>query len=308
MTSPTLLTIGQFPPSMQRVVDAEFDAHDEAAVQGSAALQGAVRAILTRSNYRVDAAWLDRLPKLAVIATSGVGHDGIPVAAARERGVVVTNTPGLLDAAVAELAIGLLLALLRRIPAADRFVREGGWRDGLFPLSSGLSGKRVGIVGLGRIGTGIARRLAGFEVEIAYTGTAPKPAAGLPFVASVGALADRSDVLIVCCRGGESTRGLVDAGVLARLGADGVLVNVARGTVVDEVALVAALASGTIRGAALDVFADEPLGDSPLRTLPNVVLSPHAGSATEETRRVMLRLALDNIHRVLAGEPALTPV
>ena len=299
-----ILKIGSFPEAMQRVIDAEFACHDEAEVGQSVELHGRIRAIVTRSNYAVPLALVQALPRLAVIATSGVGHDGIPVAAAKARGVVVTNTPGVLDGAVSELAIGLLLALLRKIPDADRFVRAGGWSEGLYPLTTGLAGKRVG---LGRIGRGIARRLAGFDVEIAYTGTR---AQDLPygFVAEVGALAEASDILIVCCRGGEATRHLIDAGVLERLGPEGFLVNVARGSVVDEAALTAALAAGRLRGAALDVFETEPLADSPLRRLDNTVFSPHAGSATEETRRVMLRLALDNIHRVLAGQPALTPV
>ena len=302
-----ILQIGSFPEAMQRVIDAEFACHDAAEVERSTELHGRIRAIVTRSNYAVPLALVQALPRLAVIATSGVGHDGIPVAAAKARGVVVTNTPGVLDGAVSELAIGLLLALLRKIPDADRFVRAGGWSEGLYPLTTGLAGKRVGIVGLGRIGRGIARRLAGFDVEIAYTGTRPQD---LPysFVAEVGALAEASDILIVCCRGGEATRHLIDAAVLERLGPEGFLVNVARGSVVDEAALTAALAAGRLRGAALDVFETEPLADSPLRRLDNTVFSPHAGSATEETRRVMLRLALDNIHRVLAGQPALTPV
>jgi len=302
-----ILKIGSFPEAMQRVIDAEFACHDAAEVERSTELHGRIRAIVTRSNYAVPLALVQALPRLAVIATSGVGHDGIPVAAAKARGVVVTNTPGVLDGAVSELAIGLLLALLRKIPDADRFVRAGGWSEGLYPLTTGLAGKRVGIVGLGRIGRGIARRLAGFDVEIAYTGTR---AQDLPygFVAEVGALAEASDILIVCCRGGEATRHLIDAGVLERLGPEGFLVNVARGSVVDEAALTAALAAGRLRGAALDVFETEPLADSPLRRLANTVFSPHAGSATEETRRVMLRLALDNIHRVLAGQPALTPL
>jgi lactate dehydrogenase-like 2-hydroxyacid dehydrogenase len=302
-----ILKIGVFPEEMQRVIDTEFECHSEDDVRASPALAGVVRAIITRSNYVIPAEWLERLPKLNIISTSGVGYDGIPIAAARDRKVVVSNTPGVLDGAVSELAIALLLAMLRKIPASDRFVREGEWSAGAFPLTSGLAGKKVGIVGLGRIGQGIARRLAGFDVSIAYSASAPKQVP-YEFFREVTALAAHADILVVCCPGGAATRHLINAEVLSQLGPQGYVVNVSRGSVVDEAALVEALTNRSIRGAALDVFESEPLTDSPLTKLPNTVLTPHAGSATEETRRVMLRLALDNIHRVLRGEAALTPV
>jgi lactate dehydrogenase-like 2-hydroxyacid dehydrogenase len=307
MQTPAVLQLGQFPPALQDIIDSEFpfrmaeaDIHDA----GKAAQIGA---ILTRSNQAIPAQLLERLPALRVIATSGVGYDGIPVAAARGRGVVVTNTPGVLDAAVGELAVGLLLALLRKLPDADRFVRSGAWADGVFPLASGLAGKRVGIVGLGRIGQAVAQRLAGFEVTISYTGSRPKDVP-YTYVDSLADMARQADILVVSCPGGEATRHLINTEILQRLGANGYLVNVSRGSVVDEAALVAALENGTIRGAALDVFEQEPLTGSRLAALPNTVLTPHVGSATEETRWKMLRLALDNIHAVLAGKPALTPV
>ncbi|MCC8392798.1 hypothetical protein LJ656_09375 [Paraburkholderia sp. MMS20-SJTR3] len=203
--------------------------------------------------------------------------------------------------------LGLLLSLLRRIPSADRFVRDDAWAHELFPLTSSLAGKRIGIVGLGRIGQGIARRLTGFDVEIAYGGSKVE---GVPYVmfSDVQQLAAFADILIVCCPGGDRTRHLIDGAVLSVLGSSGFLVNVSRGTVVDEAALIDALENGLIRGAALDVFEKEPLIGSRLATFSNVVLTPHAGSATEETRHTMLRLALDNIHRVLDGSCALTPV
>lgn len=302
-----VLRIGEFPEALQRAIDAELDCHDEARVMADAALRGRIRAIVTRSQYPVAPAWFERLPALAIVATSGVGYDGIPLAAARERGIVVTNTPGVLDAAVAELAVGLLLALLREIPAMERHLRDGGWARAPYPLTTGLAGKRVGIVGLGRIGLGIAARLAPFGAELAYCGRERRPVPYAYFPDPV-ALAEQVDILVVSCPGGAATRHLIDARVLAGLGHDGFLVNVSRGSVVDEAALVTALQRGTIRGAALDVFETEPLVDSPLLTMPNCVLSPHAGSATVETRRIMLRLMLDNVHRVLGGEPALTPV
>ena len=304
---PATLQIGVFPPEHQAVIGGELDCHAEQDIRRDAALKARIQVILTRSNYTVPASLLDELPNVKVIATSGVGYDGIPLAQAQARGIVVTNTPGVLDAAVSELALGLLLALLRNIPGADSFVRAGHWRQGIFTLGSSLAGKTVGIVGLGRIGLGIARRLAGFDVEIAYTGGNAKPVP-YRFVPDLLELAADSDVLILSCPGGEKTRHLVDAAVLERLGPGGFLVNVARGTVVDEAALVAALERKALRGAALDVFEHEPLENSKLLRMDNVILAPHMGSATEETRRIMLRLALDNIHNVLDGKAALTPV
>ena len=310
MTSDTrepVLRIGLFDAVQQDVIDADFRCVCEAEIAADGALRGAVRAIVTRSNYQVRAEVIDRLPALRVIATSGVGYDGIPVAHAAKRGIVVTNTPGVLDAAVCELGIGLLLALLRQIPAADRHVRGGAWREHNFPLTTSLAGKRVGIVGLGRIGMGIAQRLTPFGVDLAYTGT---QRASLPYryCESPLALAASVDILILTCRATEQNRHLVDATILAALGPNGYLLNMARGSVVDEAALGEALKTGTIRGAALDVFESEPLADSPLSALPNVLLSPHAGSATRETRAVMLGLMLDNVRAVLGGRAALTPV
>ncbi|MBU9681880.1 2-hydroxyacid dehydrogenase [Burkholderia gladioli] len=307
MPHPNVLQIGEFPSAQQDIIDAEVRRYAEEDLQRDPAVSEGIEAILTRSSYQVPASLLASLPNLKIIATSGVGFDGIPLDAARSRGVVVTNTPGVLDAAVCELAIGLLLSLLRRIPSADRFVRDEAWAHELFPLTSSLAGKRIGIVGLGRIGQGIARRLAGFDVEIAYCGSKVE---GLPYamISDVRELASFADILIVCCPGGDRTRHLIDGVVLSALGSSSFLVNVSRGTVVDEAALIDALENGLIRGAALDVFEKEPLIGSRLTTLSNVVLTPHAGSATEETRHTMLRLALDNIHRVLDGSCALTPV
>lgn len=301
------LQIGVFPPGHQAVIDSELDCHTEQDIRHDAALKERIRAILMRSNYTVPVSLLDELPNLQVISTSGVGYDGIPLAQATARGIVVTNTPGVLDAAVSELAVGLLLALLRNLPGADGFVRTGQWQRGIFTLGSSLAGKNVGIVGLGRIGLGIARRLAGFDVRIAYTGGNSKPVP-YRFVPDILQLATDSDILVLSCPGGEKTHHLVDAAVLERLGPGGFLVNVARGTVVDEAALVAALERKVLRGAAMDVFEKEPLDNSRLMRMDNVILTPHMGSATEETRRIMLRLALDNIHNVLNGRPALTPV
>lgn len=302
-----VLQVGEFPSAQQQVIDAELQRYSEGDLQRNPALAEKIEAILTRSSYQVPATLVSRLPKLRIISTSGVGFDGVPLAVTRSNGVVVTHTPGVLDAAVCELAIGLLLSLLRHIPSADRFVREGAWANHLFPLTLSLAGKKVGIVGLGRIGQGIARRLAAFDVDIAYCGQEIKQSP-YTFMSDLQTLATFADILILCCPGGEKTCHLIDSAVLSCLGPQGVLVNVSRGSVVNETDLIEALENRLIRGAALDVFEKEPLIESRLAALDTVVLTPHVGSATEETRHAMLRLALDNIHNVLAGQAPLTPI
>jgi lactate dehydrogenase-like 2-hydroxyacid dehydrogenase len=301
-----LVKVGEFAPELQVQIDREFKCISPEAVLGNERLRCTVRGIITRSNCRVPVELIEQLPSLQVISTSGVGYDGIPVELATRRKITVTNTPGVLDAAVCELGIGLLLAMLRQIPRADEYVRTGMWQQGLFPLTTSLHGMRVGIVGLGRIGNGMARRLEPFGVTISYGGGGKRD---VPWnhVRDLSELAASSDVLILCCKGGDETHHLINESVLAALD-DGWLVNMARGSVVDERVLCQVLRHGRLRGAALDVFEKEPLGDSPLRNLPNVVLSPHAGSATQQARQLMLRLALDNLHAVLNGGAAVTPI
>jgi len=301
-----LVLIGAFHDELRATIDRHFRCHRFESVQADERLRASVRGLLTRSNCRIEPAVLQALPALRVIATSGVGYDGIPVRQASERGIVVTNTPGVLDAAVCELGVGLLLALLRQIPQADRFVRDGQWASAPYPLTAGLAGKRVGIVGLGRIGRGMATRLAPFGVSLAYCGSR-KPDCAYLHYPTVMDMAPQVDVMVLCCAGGTDTHHLINAEVLQALGA-GYLVNMARGSVVDEGALLHALTRGTLRGAALDVFEVEPLDNPVLRSLPNVVLSPHAGSATTDTRQGMLQLALDNLHAVLSGDEPLSPV
>ncbi len=302
-----VLKIGEFQDELQRVIDAEFTCYSEADLKQNASLGERLCAILTRSNYTVSPDLLPLMPNLKIISTSGVGYDGIPVVAAREKNIVVTNTPEVLNKAVSELAVGLLLALLRRIPAADKFVRDGNWNSGIFPLSSDLAGKRVGIVGLGRIGQEIAQRLSGFDVTLAYSDPSQRQVP-YEYFGDVLSLAHSMDILVICCPGGAATRHLINADVLSGLGSNGYLVNVSRGSVIDESALVDALKTGVIRGAALDVFEAEPLKNMALLQLPNTILTPHMASSTEETRHAMLLLALDNIRRVLGGAPALTPI
>ncbi len=257
---------------------------------------------------RVDAASFDALPALEIVANFGVGYDNIDAAAAAARGIVVTNTPGVLDEEVADLTIGLLLATLRRIPQADRHVRDGHWPDGPFPLSPTLRGRRIGLLGLGAIGKAVARRLEGFGVAIAYHGRTRQAGVAHDYHDSPIALAAACDVLIAIVPGGAATRHLVDAAVLAALGAEGVFINVARGSVVDQAALVVALRDGIIGGAGLDVFEDEPNVPDDLRAMSQVVLLPHIGSASRDTRAAMGRLVVDNLTSWFDGHGAVSPV
>jgi lactate dehydrogenase-like 2-hydroxyacid dehydrogenase len=256
----------------------------------------------------VDGALMDRLPKLELIANFGVGYDAVDAGAAAARGIVVTNTPDVLTDEVADLAVGLVLATIRRLPQADRYLREGHWPKAPFPLTASLRGRRVGILGLGRIGRAIGKRLEGFEVEIAYYGRRKQDGVAYAYHDSPVGLAKAVHVLIVVAPGGAETKGLVDAAVLEALGPEGILVNVARGSVVDEAALIAALQAKTILGAGLDVFENEPHVPAALAALDNTVLLPHVGSASEHTRTAMAQLVIDNVLSWFEGRGPLTPV
>lgn len=262
------------------------------------------RAIVGGGQMRLDAAMLERLPALEIVAIHGVGYDGLDLAALRARGVRVTTTPDVLTQDVADLAIGLMLAVQRRIAANDALARSGGWKA---PLGRRASGRRIGIFGLGRIGTAIAARAAPFAGEVLYTARSAKPVPWR-YLPGIAALAAESDVLILAAPGGAATDGIVDAQVLASLGTQGVLVNVARGSLVDEPALIAALHGGTIAGAGLDVFAAEPHVPQALCAMEQVVLAPHQGSATQEARAAMAALVLANLDAHFAGAPLPTPL
>lgn len=268
----------------------------------------AIRAIATFGKLKVDDALLSRLPNLGIVANFGVGYDTVDAVAAAKRGVVVTNTPDVLNEEVADLTLALLLATIRQIPQADRFVRAGLWEKGAFPLGPTLRGRTAGILGMGRIGKAIAHRLEAFSVPVAYHGRRPQADIPYRYYPSLVEMARAVDVLIVIVPGGPATRHLVNAEVLEALGPDGVLVNVARGTVVDEAALITALQKGTILAAGLDVFEAEPRVPEALRALDNAVLLPHIGSSTHLTRRLMGELVVDNIISFLDGKGPLTPV
>ncbi len=313
MPRPEILVTAPLPPDVLAALGGQFTLHllweagdREAFI---AAIAPRIRGLTASTLFgAIGDSLLAALPALEIIASFGVGYEHVDAAAAARRGVVVTNTPGVLDDEVADLTIGLLLAVLRQIPQADRFVREGRWARGAFPLSGTLRGRRVGIVGMGGVGSAVARRLAGFGVAIAYHTRRRRADVGHDWHAGAVALARASDVLIAIVPGGAATRHLIDAEVLAALGPQGVLINVSRGSVVDEDALIAALAEGTIAAAGLDVFADEPHVPAALIAMPQVVLLPHVGSASAHTRSAMARLVADNLTAWFAQRRALTPV
>jgi len=309
---PEILSVARLWPPMMESLRGPFVVHDRLHLEDPVAFAAAaprIRGIAASGESKIGPDLLAQLPALEIISVFGVGYDGVDVAAARERGIAVTHTPDVLNDEVADLAIGLVIALARHIPQADRYVREGRWSSsGPMPLARKVSGARLGIVGLGRIGLAIARRALAFDMQIAYTARNARTDVGYSYFASAAALAAAVDFLVVVTPGGAATRKLIDADVLHALGKDGYLVNVARGSVVDESALIDALRSGTIAGAALDVFEAEPDVPAALRELDNVVLTPHVGSATWQTRRAMRDLAFANLEAHFAGRPLLSPV
>lgn len=270
-----------------------------------------VQVALVYGGMDVSAAAIAGLPSLRLILSIGSGYDGIDLDAARARGASVTHSPGANAASVADMAMGLLIASVRRIAERDAYVRRGDW-TGLESRRDvqvrGLTGRRAGIWGLGAIGAKIASRCEAFEMEVGYHGRAPRPGVRHRFHATLLALADWADVLMIAVRAGPETHHAVDARVLAALGRDGHVVNITRGSVVDETALVAALANGTIAGAGLDVFEREPQVPAALRALPNVVMTPHIGGNTDEAQRAMHDAVVANLDAFLAGRPLPSPV
>lgn len=305
-----ILLLRKMHPLIESAFDHRFTVHR---LEGAADPEALLREIGPRirglcAGGTVDGALMDKLPALELIANFGVGYDAVDADAAARRDIVVTNTPDVLTDEVADLAIGLVLATIRRLPQADRYLREGHWPKAPFPLTASLRGRRVGILGLGRIGRAIATRLEGFGVEIAYYGRNRQADVPYAYYDSPVGLAAAVQVLIVVAPGGAETRGLVDAAVLTALGPDGILVNVARGSVVDEAALTEALKNKTILGAGLDVFENEPHVPAGLIAQDNTVLLPHVGSASEHTRTAMAQLVVDNVLSWFEGRGPITPV
>ncbi len=304
---PVALQMCPFAKDLEASIAARFEVArwfelDAAARQSLLAARAAeVRAVVTSGHVGCPADLVRALPRLGVIAINGVGLDKVDLGLLRERGIALGTTPGTLAEDVADLAVGLTIALLRDIPASDAHVRAGAWPAAERPLGRKVSGRRFGILGLGQIGTAIARRLEPFG-PVAWCGPRAREVAW-PYHSDVRSLARASDVLVVACPANPSTRHLVDAGVIDALGPRGYLVNISRGSVVDEAALAEALATGRLAGAALAVFENEPHVPESLRRLPNTVLTPHVASATHETRARMAALVLANLDAFLAGRP-----
>jgi lactate dehydrogenase-like 2-hydroxyacid dehydrogenase len=311
-SAPNVLVMGPYPDWDMKPLDQAYCLHKlwESPDRDVTLEQIAadVRAIATRGELGASGELISRLPNLEIIACYGVGTDAIDLAAARQRGIRVTNTPAILNKDVADMAIALMLAVLRRIPDGDRYVREGKWPERNMELTSSLTGKTVGIVGFGRIGAEVAQRAAAFDTKIAYTDLNRRADSPHEFHASVLELAKVSDVLVVTVSGGPLTKHIINADVLQALGPRGVLINVSRGTTVDEDALIHALTSGIIAAAGLDVFMNEPNIDGRFLQLSNVVLQPHHSSGTVETRKAMGKLVRDNLEAHFSGQPLLTPV
>jgi lactate dehydrogenase-like 2-hydroxyacid dehydrogenase len=305
--SADVIVTAPLPPFLYEPLKADFRCHDYLQAADKPAFLAAVgpkiRGLVQGGGTITPTALLDALPALEIISVFGVGYDGVPVDYCRRRGIKVTHTPDVLTDDVADVAVGLVLMTGRGFAKAERFVRAGQWPRGGFELTTRLGGRTVGILGLGRIGKAIAARLSAMGMRIAYTGRHAQADVPYRFVPDLVALAGESDFLVVACPGGPATRNLVDAKVLAALGPEGTLVNIARGSIVDEPALVAALAGGTIKAAGLDVFADEPNVPAELLAMDNVVLLPHVGSATRETRQAMADLCRANLDAWFAKRP-----
>ena len=302
----SVLQVGQFPEIMQLEIDKRLSTSKLLDTQDKLP-DGNFTAILTRSNTQIPKELLEKLPDMQMVATCGVGYDNLPLDYLKAHGIKASNTPGVLNDAVCELAIGMLFSLLRRIPEAQDFVKSTAWSKAPFTITSTLAGKCVGIAGMGRIGQDLAKRLEPFKVKLAYTGPTRKE---LPYeyFSDIKSLAKASDILILACPASPETEKMINAEVLEALGPRAYLINIARGSVVDEAALLVALQQKIIAGAALDVFENEPNPNVGFLNIDNVLLTPHIGSATSETRQLMTNLAIDNLEAFYNKKPLLTEV
>jgi hydroxypyruvate reductase len=311
----TILQATNFPVGLRDKIDSSINVLGPFELPVGATLGAAeaatVRVLITMGTLSTDAAAMDRLPNLGLICCYGSGYEGVDIDAARKRGIMVTHSPAANASSVADLAMALLLAVSRRIVIADKFVRDGGWKDRLAartPLIRGLTGRKIGVFGLGAIGRKIADRAAAFEAEVSYYNRSQKPNVPYPFHKSLQSLADWADVLMVAVRADGNNRHVVDRRVLQGLGREGIVINIARGSVIDEPVLIELLESGQLGGAGLDVYEREPAVPDSLRALTNVVLTPHIGGGTVEAHEAMQELVVANLMAYLAGQPVNTPV
>ena len=304
--SKDIMLVSSVPTFMMNDLQQEYVLHDHAHILDPEAFTKVTAFVGVGSAAKVDRKLLAMFPNVKMISIFGVGYDGIDVAAAKERGIQVTHTPDVLTDDVADLAMGLILSIGRRIPQSDKFVRNGDWVSEPFTMTHKVTGTRLGVVGLGRIGQAIAKRAAAFDMTIAYTGRRAKTKAPFRYYPMASELAANSDYLVVAVPGGDDTKNMINAQVLKALGPKGIVINIARGSVVDQTALIQALKDKSIAGAGLDVFWDEPNIDPQFFKMHNVVLTPHNGSNTHETRRAMADLALANLKAFFEERPLLT--
>jgi hydroxypyruvate reductase len=310
---PEIVIVGPMYPPCQARLEAEFATHklweapDQAALLRSVADQ--VRGVAVYALHACPAEIIEALPRLEIIACMGIGVDRVDLACAKARGIAVTNTPDVLTDEVADLAMGLTVAAARNMAFADRYVRDGSWvAKGTMPFTRRVHGKTMGILGLGRIGLAIAKRAEAFGMPILYHQRKQRNDVSYRYVADLADMARQSDFLMVSCPGGPETAKLVNEKVLRALGPDGIVVNIARGSVIDEPVMAKLLREGAVGGAGLDVFADEPRVPADLIAIDHIVLQPHQGSATPETRTAMGQLVIDNLAAFFAGKPLLTKV
>ncbi len=315
MTKPEILMFRPMAPLIVDQLSERFTLHrlweqaDPDAYLAEVAPRVRGLAVSSASGFtRIGANVLDRLPNVEIMSSFGVGYDHVDAPHAAQKGVIVTNTPDVLTDEVADITIALVLNTLRQLPQAERYLRAGKWLEKPFPLTATLRGRKIGILGYGRIGKAVARRLDAFDVEVVYHGRRRQEDAKHAYYPNLVAMAREVDVLVVVTPGGPETNNLVDAKVLEALGPNGVLVNVARGSVVDEKALIKALQDKTILSAGLDVFADEPNVPQELIDMEHVVLLPHVGSASVHTRNAMAQLVVDNLVSWFAGKGPITPI
>lgn len=314
MTKPSILQIGPYPQWDEEPLNAAFAVHRyfEAEDKGTflAKVGPEIRGIATRGELGANRAMIEACPHLEIISVYGVGYDAVDLAACRERGIRVTNTPDVLTNDVADLGVAMMLCHSRGMIGAETWVKDGSWASkGLYPLKRRVWGRRAGVLGLGRIGFEVAKRLKGFDMDIAYSDVGPKSfAEGMEFIADPVKLAERSDFLFVTLAASADTRHIVGRDVIAALGAEGMLINISRASNIDEEALLDALESGVLGSAALDVFEGEPKLNPRFLKLDNVLVQPHHASGTFETRQAMGKLVRDNLTAHFAGNSLPTPV